>query len=209
MAAPKVAGGGTKADYSSLVAPMALPGSYTVKLKLGNKEYTRAITLVHDSSNNHFSLKDRRQQYATAMQLYRLHEHLAKTVEDISDNQKILTDNIGKLKSPKGKKLLEEYNSKLEELRGTLLATKQKSIFADEERLRERISEVYVAVCMQEAPPSNLQMQRVEVLQQELQTADRSNALLKSTYDEKVKKELIKEGVIKETKSSLLPGNGK
>jgi photosystem II stability/assembly factor-like uncharacterized protein len=209
MTAPKVAGGGTKADFSSLVAPMVLPGRYTVKLKLGNKEYTQAVTLVADSTNSHFSLKDRRQQYATAMQLYRMHEHLSETVEDISKNQKILTDNTGKLKSSKGKKLLEEYNGKLEELRGTLLATRQKSIFADEERLRERISEVYVAVCMQEAPPSNLQMQRVEVLQQELEVADRSNALLKSKYDEKIKKELIREGLIKESKSSLQPGVGK
>lgn len=208
MSAPKVAGGGSKADFSSLVAPMALPGNYTLKLKLGNAEYTQAIQLVHDSTNKHFSLKDRQVQYTTAMELYQLHESLAGTVDDITGNQKILTDNIGKVKGARAKKLLEEYNGKLEELRGSLLATKQKSIFADEQRLRERISDVYIAVCTQEAPPSNLQLQRVAVLKQEWQKADQHNSLLKSQYEDKVKKELIKEGLLKENKSSLQSGKG-
>jgi hypothetical protein len=208
MTAPKIASGGSKADFSGLVAPMVLPGSYTVKLKLGTKEYTQAVTLVHDSTNRHFSLKDRQVQYATAMELYHLHESLASTVDDITGNQKILAENIGKVKGAKAKKLLEEYNGKLEELRGSLLATKQKSIFADEQRLRERISDVYIAVCSQESAPSNLQLQRVGVLKQEWQKADQSNAVLKNKYDEKVKKELVKEGLLKESNSSLQPGKG-
>jgi len=208
MTAPKIASGGSKADFSGLIAPMVLPGSYTVKLKLGDKEYTQAVMLVHDSTNSHFSLKDRQVQHATAMELYHLHESLAGTVDDIAGNQKILAENIGKVKGARAKKLLQEYNDKLEELRGTLLATKQKSIFADEQRLRERISDVYQAVCSQEAAPSNLQLQRVGVLKQELQKADQSNSLLKARYEEKVKKELIKEGLLKENKSSLQPGKG-
>jgi hypothetical protein len=208
MTAPKIASGGSKADFAGLVAPTVLPGAYTVKLKLGNKEYTQAITLVHDSTNSHFSLRDRKVQYATAMELYHLHESLAATVDDIAGNQKILTENIGKVKGARTKKLLEEYNGRLEELRASLLATKQKSIFADEERLRERISNVYIAVCAQEAPPSNLQLQRVAVLKQELLKADQSNTILKNKYDEKVKKELTREGLLKENKSSLQPGKG-
>src|SRR5258708_18248626 len=159
--------------------------------------------LVHDSTNSHCSLKDGQVQHATAMELYHLHESLAGTVDDIAGNQKILAENIGKVKGARAKKLLQEYNDKLEELRGCLMATKQKSIFADEQRLRERISDVYQAVCSQEAAPSNLQLQRVGVLKQELQKADQSNSLLKARYEEKVKKELIKEGLLNENKSSL------
>ena len=205
MAAPRVAGGGSKADYSALVAPMVLPGAYTVKLRLGDKEYPQTVTLVHDSANQHFSLADRKLQYTVAMQLYQLHERLAATVNDINDNQKVLTTYTDKIKSPKTKKLLAEYNSKLEELRGTLLATKQKSMFADEKRLREKISDVYVAVCLQEAAPSNLQVQRVTVLQEELQKAEAANALLKNKYEEKLKKELAAEGLLKEPSSTLQP----
>ena len=60
-----------------------------------------------------------------------------------------------------------EFNDKLEEQRSQLLGTKQKSAFADEEKLREKITDVYSAVASQEAPPSNLQVQRAEALQKE------------------------------------------
>ena len=101
------------------------------------------------------------------------------------------------MKNVKVKKLLQDYNDKLEQLRGTLLATKQKSIFADEERLREKITEVYAAVSGQEAAPGNLQRQRVTNLQQDVSKAEQSNAALTTQFYSKVKDALIKEGLEK------------
>ena len=43
MKPPKVASGGTKVDFGAFVAPMVLPGDYTVKLKVGDKEYTKTL----------------------------------------------------------------------------------------------------------------------------------------------------------------------
>jgi hypothetical protein len=97
--------------------------------------------------------------------------------------------------------LLNEYNTALESLRGTLLASKQKSIFADEEQLRERITEVYGAVAMQEARPSNLQIQRVTVLQKELQEATKKHLEIVRKFDVAAQKELAKEGLDKESKT--------
>ena len=99
--------------------------------------------------------------------------------------------------------MLNEYNGKLEELRASLLATKQNSLFADEQRLREKISDVYTAVCGQEAPPSNLQVQRVGVLQQEVQKAEQSNTAINAKYLLKVRQAMTKEGLLKDDKSTL------
>ncbi len=203
MTPPKVASGGTKADFGSFSAPMVLPGDYTVKLKTGDKEYTKQIKLVHDYSNPNFTIVQREAQYKTATDLYHLHEQLASVVDDINNNQKMLKENVGKVKSDKVKKLLKEYDAKLEILRETLLASKQKSQFADEQKLRERISDVYVAVCNQEAAPSNLQTQRVGVLQQEVQKAAQDNIALNNQYAIKVKQALIKEGLLKDDKSTI------
>jgi hypothetical protein len=203
MTPPKVASGGTKADFGSFSAPMVLPGDYTVKLKVGDKVYDKKIKLVHDYSNPNFTVAQREAQYKTATDLYKLHEQLATVVDDINYNQKLLKENAGKVKSDKVKKLLAEYDNKLEALRVTLLASKQKSQFADEQKLRERISDVYVAVCNQEAAPSNLQMQRVGVLQQEVQKAASDNTALNNQYALKVKQALIKEGLLKDDKSTL------
>ena len=83
------------------------------------------------------------------------------------------------VKKASEKKQLKEHYDKLEELRSTLLATKHKSIFADEKKLRENITEVYGAICGQECKPTNLQLGRITVLNDDLDKG-------KKTYDKLV-----------------------
>jgi photosystem II stability/assembly factor-like uncharacterized protein len=195
MKPPKVATGGTKIDFGAFVAPMVLPGDYTLKLKVADKEYTKTLKLVHDGKNKDFTLQDRQLQYKTAMQLYALHERLAATVDSINTQQKMVRDNISKVKDSTSKRLLQDYLKKLEELRSTLLATKQKSLFADERKLREEISDVYGAVAGQEAAPSNLQLQRVTQLQDKVNKAEDSRVAIVKDFKPKVDAALAKEGL--------------
>lgn len=199
MTPPKVATGGTKMDNSGFFAPMVMPGDYTVKLKLADKEYNMPIKLVHDAANKDFTLQDRNLQYKTAMDVYALHEQLAKLVDDINVKQRTLKKGLDTTKDNSTKNLLKEYNDKLENLRGQLLATKQTSIFADEERLRERISQLYQAVALQEAAPSNLQVQSVGILRQEVIKAEQTNATLTKTYFEKAISALDNTGALKKS----------
>ena len=168
---PKAVEGGTKVDYAAFTAPMVLPGNYTVKLKVGTKEYIQPLHVVNDPKGD-MTLEDRKKQYDAAMQLYQMQEELAATVDSINKIQKLLKDNMDKIENKKGKKLTDDYNKKLEEIRATLLATKQKSIFADEKQLSENIGEVYSSVAGNEQAPSNLQMQRIEVLRSDLKKAE-------------------------------------
>lgn len=197
MMPPKVATGGTKMDNSGFFAPMVMPGDYTIKLKVADKEYTSPLKLVHDPARKDFTLEERKRQYKTAMDIYALHEQLAKVVDDINGKQKMLKSGIESTNDIKTKTLLTEYNTKLEDLRSQLLATKQTSIFADEQRLRERISEVYLAVVFQEAAPSNLQVQSIGVLQQEVNKAQQTNETLTKNYYEKAKEALDKTAALK------------
>jgi len=184
---PKVAKGGSKVDYSGFVAPQVLPGDYKVKIKVGAKEYDTDLNLVHDAENKTFSEEDRKQQHQIAMQLYKLHEELYALVEKINEEQKLIKDSDSLVKTNKSKKIITDYNTKLEELRSTLLATKQKSIFADEEKLREQISDVYSAVCYQEARPTNLQVERVSGLEDEVKKAAKAYDVLNAKYALQVK----------------------
>ena len=191
---PKVASGGTKPDFSGFLAPMVLPGDYSIKIKVGDKAYDSKMQLTANNDPG-YTMEDRKVQYETAMQLYTMHENLAKTVDDVTNKQKVLKADLDKTKSPKVKKLIQEYMDKLEELRGTLLPTKQKSIFADEKRLREDISDVYQAVCNQEVRPSNLQIERINGLKEEVKKANDKNTALTTQYAEKIKAALVKEGL--------------
>jgi photosystem II stability/assembly factor-like uncharacterized protein len=182
---PKTAEGGSKIDYGGFIAPMVLPGTYTVKLKVGDKEYTNQLQMVHDAGNKLFTEEDRKEQYRVAMDLYHMHEQLRDLVDKINAEQKLIKESLDSVKRPQAKKALNEYNTKLEELRSTLLATKHKSIFADEKKLREYITEVYGAVCGQECRPSNLQTSRVAVLNDDLKKGQNSYEKLYAEYGEK------------------------
>jgi hypothetical protein len=207
---PKTATGGSKIDYGGFIAPMVLPGDYTIKLKIGDKEYSQPLTLIHDERNNDFTVDDRSIQHKTGMELYKMHEDLAKIVDDINDKQKILKEGIEKTKNKKSKKLFEDYNASLEKLRAECLATKQKSMFADEERLRERITDVYMSVTSQESRPSNLQIQRVALLQEQLSSVNKTNKDITAQFYNKTKDALVKEGLMKDDKaSSTLVGDSK
>lgn len=195
MTPPKVAGGGAKLDNSGFIAPMVMPGTYTVKLKIGDKVYTKPLKLLHDPKNSELTLADRKEQYTVAMRLYKAHEQLAATVDSISTIQKWLQSNITYVKDSGNKKLLQEYQDKLELLRASLLATKKNSIFADEKKLREEISDLYAAVTTTEAKPSNLQEQRVAQLQQKVDKAKVSCAEVIRQYESKAETALQKEGL--------------
>jgi len=189
----KTAEGGTKVDWGSFTAPLVKPGIYTVKLKIGDKEYSSTLTMIHDASNRSFTEEDAKLQYETAMKLMHMHEELAHLVDSINKEQKMIKDTLLVIHDAKTKKLLTEYNDKLETLRNTLLASKHKSIFADEKKLREYISEVYGAVCGQECRPSNLQLSRVPVLKQDLDKGEKTHQDIDATIGEKVKTALAED----------------
>ena len=195
MKPPKVATGGTKLDFGALIAPMVLPGDYTLKLTVGDTVLTSVLKVVHDVSNKDFTLEDRKLQYKTAMELYKMHEQLATVVETISEKQKLINDNLTKVKDSTLKRTMISFNDDLEKLRAECLATKQKSIFADEKQLREEITDVYAAICGQEAAPSNLQVQRTVVLLSDVKKKEDANKKLLAKYDKTITDGLKKEGL--------------
>ena len=172
---PKTAPG-TKRDPGSFISPMVLPGKYMVKLKVGNKEYSQAFTMVEDPANPSFTVADRQLQYKTGMELFGLHEELAVLVDNILASQKQLKDSLAKMPNTKAtaktRKQLQDKLDKLEALRAELVPTKPNSAFADEKRLREDITEVYSAVVYNETAPSNLQLEQVGLLRKRLRDAE-------------------------------------
>lgn len=158
---PKVASGSTKMDGAGFSAPMELPGTYTVKLKVKDKEYASAIQCVHDKENKDLSLEDRKLVYEKAMQLQSLYNELSNTIDSISLYQKILkTDTVAFAKNKNAKAFYDD----LQKIKGECMATTKTSIFADEERLRERVSSLYGSFCWMEAKPNTTQLEAINVL---------------------------------------------
>jgi len=161
---PRVAAGSTKMDGAGFNAPMILPGKYTIKLKIKDKEYTSSVNCVHDADNKDLSINDRKLVYDKAMALQKLYNKLSNTIDTITNLQsKLKADSVAFKKSKSNKALYDD----LEKVRAELMATKQTSIFADEEKLREKISELYGAFCGMQAKPNSTQLEAIDVLEAE------------------------------------------
>ncbi len=196
---PKVAEGGTKLDFGAFSAPQVLPGKYVVKLTVKDKVFYDSLNLIHVDEKN-YKLEDRLLQNEISMKLYHLHESLAKCVDNINVEQNFIKENKAKLKSKKNIELAEKYYNQLEDLRSTLLATKQKSIFADEKKLREDISETYSVVLSGLQRPSNMVIESTEELGHRVENATNQYQSIKSTNRLKFEKALQKEKIILQPK---------
>ncbi|MBN8663030.1 MAG: hypothetical protein J0L83_00530 [Chitinophagales bacterium] len=195
MTPSKVASGGTKVDYAALNAPQVLPGKYNIEITLNGKVYNTPFNVIHDAGNKDLNEAQRKHLYDQNMRLYRAHEQLAGVVEGIAAKQQVLKTAMDKLKNAKTKKLAETYWNKLEEFRSTLLATKQTSVFADEKKLREEISEIYLVLIGQEVAISNLQQQNVDNVVNKVNEAAKQQAALLAETDAKLKAALAKEQI--------------
>ena len=161
---PRVAAGSTKMDGAGFTAPMVLPGKYSVKLIVKDKEYMGSVNCVHDKTNKDLSEADRKFVYEKAMQLQSLYGTLTNTIDSITLYQTGLkVDTVAFSKNKNAKTFYDE----LQKVKAELMATKKKSIFADEERIREKVSSLYGNFCGMEAKPNSTQLEAIEVLQKD------------------------------------------
>lgn len=164
---PKVASGSTKIDGAGFTAPMVLPGNYTVKMIVNDKTYTSQVKCIHDNENKDLTAEDRKTVFEKSMQLQKLYNEVNTTIDSITFYQsKLKSDTIAFAKNKNAKTFYDD----LQKVKSELMATKKKSIFADEERVREKISSLYNIFCNLEAKPNSTQLQAIDVLQEEYNT---------------------------------------
>jgi len=180
---PKTATGGTKSDPGSFIGAMVLPGVYTIKLYVGDSTYSENINVV-PNHNGKMTDDDRNAQYAAAQKCMQLHEALASVADSINATIDAVNTMIS---IDKSNKKLQVFADTLKAFKGRLMATKQTSIFADEERLREKITKVYGAVCYQEARPTNLQMENIQLLTSDVDKAQVKTKEVMLEYNKKWK----------------------
>lgn len=164
---PKVAEGSTKLDGAGFAAPMVLPGTYTIKLKVKDKEYINKVNCVHDANNPDYTVSDRKLVYDKAMELQKLYNTVNNTIDSISLYQRLLTeDSVAYAKNKNAKVFYDD----LQKVKAELMATKKVSIFADERRVREKVSELYGTFCWMEVKPNGTQLEAIDDLQKEFST---------------------------------------
>ena len=150
-----------------LSGPMVNEGAYIIRLTKGDKSYSGEISLVSDPLSDH-SAEDRQLRQETVIGLYRMQENLAYLADSVADlekqaraAQKVLPAVAKTLAAS-----LQKFLAKLTDLHGLLVQSE--GLFG-EERLREKVMDLYTAVAGFGGRPTQAQLDYAGYLTVEMQ----------------------------------------
>lgn len=163
---PRVAKG-IRLDGAGFYGPLVEPGIYTIKITKGDKVFTGNVTLIKDPITPHTE-EDIALQRKTAKEVFSLSEELAlfnQQVLNMMDSAKVLMNTAS---NSSIKKSLQAYSAKLTKIRKELVATKEGLGITGEERIKEKLSELYNAVVSYDGRPTDTQLERIKGLDYEI-----------------------------------------
>ena len=186
---PRVAQGGSKLDFASQIGPMVAEGKYKVKVLVNGKEADDNIELVPDTRSS-ATEKEKEEDRESLMRTFKMQEDLANLMDSVIAEEKMIKE--FKDQSP----VVKQYYDSLEIIRAELVPVKEGRtvIFVDEEKMRDRISDIYAGVAFYQGAPTASQVQGLNKLQRDMNTTSQKLDERKKTFRPKVKAEIGKGG---------------
>ncbi|MEO0311150.1 MAG: hypothetical protein RIQ89_807 [Bacteroidota bacterium] len=175
---------GVRIDVAGFSSPLVSPGNYEVKITKGDKTISGKLILEKDPLSAH-SNTDIALQQKTSKELFGLVEELAFTVYQINMVKDSAQAISASTQNKSLKSSLTAVVDGLENVRKQLIATKGGEAITGEERLREKLSELYASVTNYEGRPSDSQLANMKTLSEEF---DKLKASLNKVFDTQLKK---------------------
>ena len=196
LKAPRVAKG-VKADFSGFVGPYAPEGKYkiVVRRSSGGSETDLRIEKEIELDFNPASVvsrEDQLLQQKTTMQLFDMHENLAFLDAQLRAAIDTAYEMAGALNNPSYNKQLDVFEKKSQSIIELLAASIEGTAITGEEKIREKISEVYGGVASNLSRPTDSQLDRIKRLQKEIDEARAKADLVWSTEMKKLNDMLSK-----------------
>jgi photosystem II stability/assembly factor-like uncharacterized protein len=158
--------GGIQDPYT-LFGPLLPEGTYTVKLLKNDKTFTTQTELVPDPRSQH-SAAERKLERDTALKLHAMLAHLAYLAEAATGLEAQAADRAAKLPANDPlRKRVQSLADSLETLHKKMAATKEGAMTGEIE-LREKVLSLYGAVNGYEGAPTKTQLDRIAVLEREM-----------------------------------------
>jgi photosystem II stability/assembly factor-like uncharacterized protein len=158
----------TQALFGAALGPNLEAGTYQVKVIKDKNTYETTFTLAYDPKSP-YSAEERATQRSTTMRLYRISEDLAFHYAQLDSLEKQALRHSRQLVEKKNSKLktaLEKLARETAAARDAITSTEGDGYVNEDERLRERISDLYRQVSAYPGQPTNSHLQRTESLEQ-------------------------------------------
>ena len=150
--------------------PRVEEGTYAFRIIKGSNTYEGTVKLVPDPRGNH-SAEDRRLQQRTALEIYRMLEHLTYLVEsatDLRDQARRAADSTGGGTARR----LRAFADELDAYRKGLVATSDAGWLSGEEQLREDLGNLFGSVNGYDGRPTESELERLDILRRRLDEAE-------------------------------------
>jgi hypothetical protein len=153
---------------AATVGPRVLPGDYTVRLTKGKQVYTRTLTVAPDPCAE-YSIEDRRRNYDGAMRVHALFGEMTALMERLMGARARIAGLAGPMPAgDKSRAELVKLDAAADALRKKIVATREGGAITGEERLRERVADLYGTFVFYEGAPTDDQMKAIDTLTGEL-----------------------------------------
>ncbi len=180
--------------FSASRGPRVLPGTYTVRLTKGKEVYETKFDIGLDPRAK-FTLADRKIQFDAAMRVHKMFGDMTDLVAKINADRGAATQAAQKLQGDPLSKDLQDFAGQADEIRKKIVATKEGGAITGEERLREHADTVYGAILSYEGRPGSYQLERIDVLQRELNDVAKEFETLKAKALPKINNGLKTKGM--------------
>jgi hypothetical protein len=145
-------------------------GKYTVKVKKGDKDYAGAITLQHHPSSP-FPATERVANYKAAKTLYDLQERLAYVIETTVRTRDTLETRLKSASDDATKKSIEATHKQFADFYKTLVAGEGFYVGVKENKIREKLLEVYGLVLISGSAPSKQHAEQIALIEKDVNGA--------------------------------------
>jgi hypothetical protein len=167
VAPPRVPPAATIAGAAT-IGPRVLPGNYTVRLTKGKQTYTTTLVVAPDPRAE-YSVEDRRKNFDAAMRVHALFGDMTTLVERINAVRARLAGLARNAAAgSKARTDLAKLEAEADELRKKVVATREGGAITGEERLRERVADLYGSLVFYEGAPTDDQLRAIGTLTGEL-----------------------------------------
>jgi len=175
LAPPKAAKGvlvqGEFGVYAGFIGPLALPGTYTVRLKAGEFTDEGSLQLIPDPLQPELDYAKKR---AISDGLFDMVEDLGLLEAQVRSLKDSTDQRIGSATDKKLKASLTQFSDKLDAFRKTLTETIESKGITGEQQLRARIGRLYVYTEFSDNMPTQSIVDGSKVLRDELRQAQAS-----------------------------------
>jgi DNA-binding transcriptional regulator YhcF (GntR family) len=180
-------------SFAGFFGPLMKPGTYTVKI-IKKDQLLQGAFEIRDDPSLPYTDEDRALQRKTLMKAYHMLEDLAFLDRQVTGVMQQARERKKEGVSGSIQKKLDEVIREMQAIHVKLVETKAEGMFTSEEQLRQKIAAVYGGVVNYLGRPTNSQIERLKVLEKEMDSYRDQYEELFNTRVEKINLYLEKKG---------------